>query len=710
MYERGEQAMKSIIESIRNKIRYKSEFILSRNPAIQIAILAIVALILTAITTIVLTLTRITPESWQEYSISKVAWSNLMHVIDQGTMVSDTGSWQFLLVMLVTTVFGLIIVSMLIGIISEGFETKVEELKKGRSAVVEKNHFVILGWSAKIFHVINQLIIGHELSASGPGKPCIVILADKKKVEMEDAIYDNCENSKKARIICRSGNPIILEKLRKLSIAKADTILILASDKKNPDTFVFKIGLAIIELCKSYIGKHKMNRKTIIAEIYGKDNATLLQEQIDKCKEDNVKNNKSKTKLEVQFLSLDSKQIISEIIAQTSIQRRLSEVYSELLKFSKNDNEIYFEKVAKFPAIESGTTFKDLLFMFEQSCLIGYLQKGDDEEKNELIINPLCRDKEPLKPLSPDDELIFIAKQRKDIKFNEKLSNIAEVAQPKVKKQKLSTSNTVIFGYNQKIFSVIEELNNYVQKESKIAVVADENVVTEKEITDYFKEYPVDKLTIEFTPIKSKVINEEVIVSLGFERIDNIIILNYGDVDENGAHDEVGKLEEVDAYTIKSLLNIRKYFDKKENKDKRSDAYSIVTEMKFAHNKEIIPKGPEDDFIISDEIISSIIAQTVLNKNLGKLYYDILLKSEGCEIYLKDAAYYVPDGENTCFNEIIKSAANLKEIAIGYISHDKTSNDKNPKEIITLNPPKDIELKITDLDKVITIAKDYAIS
>ncbi|MCF7912064.1 MAG: hypothetical protein K9M99_06025 [Candidatus Cloacimonetes bacterium] len=703
---------KNIFKQIRNIVRYKSEFILSRNPAVQIAMLAIVALFITMVATLVLKLTQIMPTEWKLLPLPKLVWNNLMRVMDQGTMVNDEGSWLFLLIMLTTTVFGLIIISTLIGIITEGFDSKVEELNKGRSAVIEKGHFIILGWSAKIYHIINQLIIGNILSDTGLGKPCIVILADKDKVEMEDAIYDNCRNSRKAKIICRSGNPIILEKLGKLSLDKADTILILASEKKNPDTFVFKIVLAIISLC-SKKDKHKTTCKTVIAEIFEKKNEALLTDQINKCQ---MKN-------EINFIALNSSQIISEIIAQTCIQQKLSRVYSELLKFDKNDNEIYFEKVAKFRGINESDTFQDLMFKFENSCLIGYMKANSKDQDNKIVINPLSEQYGNEK-LLPEDELIFIARQRKEIKFIVKHHDKQgkKTSPDIVRKQKLPISNTIIFGFNKKIFRIIDELENYINEGSSVKIIAKVTEENENEYKDYkesIKEKGERKQTLKLIKIAEQIIDQNIIEKEIFNitkdkdvktairkkiKCDNIIILNYGNLNSHNANQEVAFLEEIDAITIKSLLNIRKYFEL--NKQFKEDGFSIVTEMKFAHNKDVIPSGDEDEFIISDEIISSIIAQTVLNKNLGKVYQDILLKSNKCEIYLKNAGCYAPLGTETTFNDLIRSGIEFNEIVIGYIFA-KKGNPELEEDEIHLNPDRQLLVTFQKYDKVITIANDF---
>ncbi len=65
-------------------------------------------------------------------------------------------------------------------------------------------YLVILGWSPKIFDIINELIIANENQRS----PAIVILTSKERTELQYMIKNKINNSKNTRIICRNGDPM----------------------------------------------------------------------------------------------------------------------------------------------------------------------------------------------------------------------------------------------------------------------------------------------------------------------------------------------------------------------------------------------------------------------------------------------------------------------------------------------------------------------
>ena len=186
---------------LRLRVQYAFDNFMSKGSFSLIAWLGIMTLILVFILGVVVSILNLKPTDNMEYSLLESVWANLMHVLDPGNIGEYQGSWSFMIFMLVVTIMGLIILSTLIGLVSNGILDKIEELRKGRSYVVEDDHVLILGWSSKIFTIIPELVIANENQAD----PKIVILADKDKVKMEDEIRDKVGNTKNTRIICRNG-------------------------------------------------------------------------------------------------------------------------------------------------------------------------------------------------------------------------------------------------------------------------------------------------------------------------------------------------------------------------------------------------------------------------------------------------------------------------------------------------------------------------
>ena len=53
---------------------------------------------------------------------------------------------------------GIFIVSALVGLLTSGLNQRLEQLRKGRSRVIETGHTVILGWSDQVYTVVSELV------------------------------------------------------------------------------------------------------------------------------------------------------------------------------------------------------------------------------------------------------------------------------------------------------------------------------------------------------------------------------------------------------------------------------------------------------------------------------------------------------------------------------------------------------------------------
>ena len=191
--------MKSV--TLIDRLRYQFDNFMSRGTIALIGGLGVVALTIILLASAIITIGGVTQEGSDRIGFAEAAWVSLMRTLDAGTMGGDTGA-GFRVVMLGVTFGGIFIVSALIGVLNNGIEDKLDELRKGRSTVVENGHTAILGWSSQIFPVISELILAN----ANQKNPCIVILGDKDKVEMEDEIKDRIEKAGRTR--CRSPSTV----------------------------------------------------------------------------------------------------------------------------------------------------------------------------------------------------------------------------------------------------------------------------------------------------------------------------------------------------------------------------------------------------------------------------------------------------------------------------------------------------------------------
>jgi len=631
--------------TLREKVRYHFENTMSGGPIAVIQWLAIVSvvsvLVLVAIM-VILGISGSTKPDAEPLSFIEGTWKSLMATLDPGTMGGDEG-WDFRIVRFIATLIGIFLISILIGSISSGIDQKIEQLKRGRSRVLNSNHTLILGWSPKIFTIITELIEAN----SNQKRPCIVILSEMDKVEAEEEIKSRIPDSGNTKIVVRSGSTLESSAAEMVNINEARSIIVLAPEVDNPDTYVIKTVLGIT---------NGRNRKAepyhIVAEI--KDERNMEAAELVGGEE------------AVYVLSED---LISRIIAQTCRQSGLSVVYGDLLQFE--GDEIYFEPL---PSSLLGKTYRDSLFAYEDSSIIGIFA-----EDGEVLINPpmdhILRTGDSVIAISEDDDTVR-ANGRTDFVPDKSLLNHSEEGG-------LKEENTLVLGWNDKGGRILAELDNYVKDGSKVLVVASERE-TETEVVKLQAELENQQIAF----CEGDVGEKKTLLDINTQSFDHIIVLSNRDID----------IQESDAKTLISLLHLRGI------SESLGVDYSIVTEMLDMRNRELGIVAKADDFVVSDNLISLMLSQLSENRELKKVY-DVLFQADGSEIYLKPVSRYVKPGVEMDFYTVTASAAELGESAIGY-RITSLSHDSDKSYGVNLNPAKSKRIAFNEEDYIIVLSED----
>ena len=149
------------------------------------------------------------------------------------------GTWVYRIVTFLLGLIALFFSSIIIGSIATSINSKLNELRQGKSKVVESNHTVILGWSESLYIIINELIEANKNQLNS----CIVILGNKDNIVMQEAMKGKIFPQRNTEIIFRSGSMTSPEDLSRLNIGSAKSIIINIDD----DIEVVKTILAIFK-------------------------------------------------------------------------------------------------------------------------------------------------------------------------------------------------------------------------------------------------------------------------------------------------------------------------------------------------------------------------------------------------------------------------------------------------------------------------------
>ncbi len=622
--------------------QYKFDNYMAKGTIALIGGLGILSAIIIAVVALVIALFKIAPEGEEPVGFIEAAWLSLMRTLDAGTMGGDTG-WGFRIIMFVVTLGGVFIISTLIGVLTSAVEGKLDELRKGRSKVIESGHTIILGWSAQIFTIIPELAAANENLKDS----CIVILGDIDKVEMEDAIRNNLESTGKTRVVCRSGNPIDINDLRMVSPQTSKSIIVLSQEKDNPDAEVIKTLLAILNS-----PERREEPYHIVVEIRDPQNAPIV---------------KMVGQEEVEVIMVGN--LISRIIAQTCRQSGLSVIYTELLDFG--GDEIYFKEEPQLV----GKTMGEVLMAYDTSSVMGLMPKAGLP-----TLNPPMDTK-----VQAGDQIIVISQDDDTIN----LSHLSDLGiQPEAiadfSAQPAQAEQNLVLGWNWRGISLIKEMDYYMPKGSSTHVVS--AYPEDGEAVRTFSEQ-LTNTTLTFSD--GDTTNRQVLDALNIADYEHVILLCYSD--------HMG-IQEADANTLMTLLHLR------DISKKSGVNFSITSEMLDLRNRALAEVTQADDFIISDKIISLMLAQVSENKHLNLVLEDIF-DPDGSEIYLKSASEYVRPGQSVNFYTVMDAARKRNEIAIGYRCK-AYAKDASSSYGVVVNPKKSDSVTFMEGDKIIVIAEE----
>jgi len=419
--------------TVRDKLRYKTDEVLSRGTLGIILWLAALTLMVVVVAAVVLALLDLRFNDGTDEGFFEAAWQSLLRVIDPGTMGGDTG-WSRVIALLVT-VAGIFLASALIGIIATGLDKKIEELQKGRSFVVERGQTAILGWSPRIFTVISEITVANE---NHPGL-AIVVLADREKTDMEDEIRTRVPDLRRSKLVVRSGDPSTPSDLGIVNIDEARSVVVLGDD--DGDAEVVKTVLALAARGTA------IGRANVVAEVSDPRTARAIEASFG----DRV-------------LTVQSTEVVARVTAQSCRQAGLSVVVQELLDF--DGDEIYFDDASALV----GHTFGEALNAYETSTIIG--RRAAD---GAITVCP------PMNTVfGAGDQVIAVSEDDDTIVFGA-FRTVEPVVHSDAGHVVIDDEHILIVGWNGLGEKILQELDQFVAPGSKADILTDAALVRPRE-------------------------------------------------------------------------------------------------------------------------------------------------------------------------------------------------------------------------------------
>src|SRR3954467_15002874 len=143
---------------LRRRLHYWFDNTMSKGTAAMVGWLAVASLTVVVAGGILMWLVDPTPADGHRRHLLAALWQGVVHALDPGTVAADTGHWWYIGIAFAITVGGILVVSAFIGVLTTGLDAKLADLRRGRSAVLERDHTVLLGWSDQVFTIVQELV------------------------------------------------------------------------------------------------------------------------------------------------------------------------------------------------------------------------------------------------------------------------------------------------------------------------------------------------------------------------------------------------------------------------------------------------------------------------------------------------------------------------------------------------------------------------
>ncbi|MEU8578705.1 CASTOR/POLLUX-related putative ion channel [Streptomyces asoensis] len=628
--------------SLRDRLRYRFDSTLARSTGRLVGWLAVVCVGLVIPASALLVWTD--PSSPRSLSGRLLAvWRVSAETLRLGAV---SGAPLRMLLSVLLGLVALLYVSTLIGLITTGLTDRLTELRRGRSTVVETGHSVVLGWSEQVFTVVRELVAARAEQRWS----AVVVLADRDKTEMEEALTAALGPTGTTRLICRSGSLTDPGALALVSPASAHAVLVLPGTRTGGDAETVRTLLAL----RAVLGEHP--GPPVVA-----------------C----VRHERYRTAAALaagpRGLVLESDRTAAGLLAHSALHPGLMPVLRELLDFAGEE----FHVTEAPPPEAEGRRFGDVLLGCTTAAVAG-LVRADGTP----LLNP-----PPQTLLGAGDRLLVVAPDEHIARWEDH-RDLADPSAPSGPGPgEDGPSRFLLLGWNRRAPLLVDRLRGSTRPGSLLHVVTGPAEQAPRPVPEPRGDAPRPTgLTV--THARADPTDPASLRGLAPHSYDRVIVLAPDAEDTAGPSDD---------RTLLVLLVLRALAQES------GRPVPVIAELADERNRALAPLGPGSEAVVAGQLTGLLMAQVSHNGLLATVFEE-LFASGGSALRLRPAHHYVPEDRPASFATIVAAARDRGECAIGYRCHDPTGAPSG--HAVRLNPPKAGRRVWSRADDIVVIATE----
>jgi len=585
-------------------------------------------------------------------------WASAASADGEGTFMGRT-------IGIAITVCGIILLSLLLGIVSDTFSSKMAAIRGGDNNVYEGGHTVILGFSTCTAILLENLANARESEGGG----VFVVLDPKPRVEVEEALAAADMNMRNSRVIVRSGHPHLVHDLARASVDAASKVVVMSDSSACGEDADAKNAQTLLTLRN--VGWPKNGR--IVVQGAVEANADLFDE-IYPGKVDVV--------------------VVGEIIARLMVlswrQPGLCEVYSQILGFE--GDEFYSQEEPDLV----GVSFGEAIFLYPDAVPVGVMRKN-----LECLLNPdwgyKIQDGDRIIVLAEDDD----SYAKTEEPYWEPKSAICTPRDVNcvAKRSFASECKVLVAGWNRYIGPILATLDELVPPGTEVDIFSPRSPEERQsyirkyfenstEVIDNLKE-PINMLKPDIDQVTSFSSVEALFTESHY---DGLFVLS--DVDLRG--DGLAATYAADAGAIAFLTQLQRI-----RKTVSTEQMDAVVELNFKSTQQTLKCEGYVNLVHSNSLLAQAIASVAEDPSVKQILNKILsTESDANELQIQRYTKFLARGENMpsslSFGEAMWTiGTRVNAVLVGWSTVDGW--EINPKDKCTPRP-------WSDSDRVVVLA------
>ena len=597
-------------QSLTNRLGYRIDRFLGLHPAVQLAGVLSVALVLAFFFGCMIFALDGRDEG-SVRSLPQGIWWAITRLLDGGTVSGDEHAGFLRQAFGIgVTLLGLVVVTVLTGAFASSFSDRLSSIRRGSLPVFERGHVLLLGWNA------HAGVIVRELGRTGK-RMRLVIVADKDRDTIEESVREQLLGRKhRLDVVVRRGDPATVAAVRKAAARHARAVVILPESDVGHchDRAALRSLLALERVLRD-----RGDRPHIIVEVASQSG----REMVRLCEGAGR-----------DVVVVEAHGVNARILAQSVRQRGAFGVARAIL--SLDSLSIYHYP----PTIFTGLTFDDAHASIRSGVLIGLLRDGAP------TLSPPGEE-----VIGPEDQLLVFSDQDVQPRMAGAPERRARSSLVPIVVEPLPPLRLLILRVRPGLMEVLELLDARGPVHATLLASAEEVA----RARDTVRTASLHRTEINFVvgdPLDGAAIDRALATPH-----DTALLLA----------PDVGPsfVSEADADQLISLLQLRR-----RRAEVGAPAHAVI-EVRSPEARLPRDAGHQDDFILSREVVGMLLAREIYGIGVrGSSIYHEVLDAVNPSVELRPLALYASGESEPTFAELAVAARRRGEVAIG-IADDK---------------------------------------